>query len=238
LNAEEIEMARLFDPILAGLRETLLRMGSRSEAILEKSLRSVWRRDSQLAQQVAGDDIEIDRLDVEIDDKVLKALALQAPVAGDLREVVAVKMIANDLERIGDIARDIALCGARLSLHPRTPIDERLTRMAHDTQEVLRMALDSFSNANADAARAVLDRDDAIDAAEDDIIRAAMANLTGNPEEASETVDAILIAKNLERVGDHATNIAEGVILISEARNVKHAAKLGNPGARRGGAGA
>lgn len=228
-------MTRLFDPILADLRETLLRMGSRCEAILEKSLRSVWERDSQLAQQVAGDDIEIDRLDVEIDDKVLKALALQAPVAGDLREVVAVKMIANDLERIGDLARNIALSGARLSRHARTPIDERLTRMAQDTQEVLRMALDAFSNSNADIARAVLDRDDAIDAAEEDVIVAAMAKLSGNPEEASETVDVILIAKNLERVGDHSTNIAEDVILISEARNVKHAAKLGNPGARRGG---
>jgi phosphate transport system protein len=218
----------VFDPVLKDLRETLLRMGSRSEAILEKSLRSIWERDSQLAQQVAGDDLEIDRLDVEVDDKVLKALALQAPVAGDLREVVAIKMIANDLERIGDLARNLANSGTRLSLHPSTPIDERLAQMAQDTQLVLRMALDAFSDSDADAARVVLDRDDAIDAAEDAVINAAMRALPGRPDEASETVDMILIAKNLERVGDHATNIAEDVILISEARNVKHASKLGN----------
>jgi phosphate transport system protein len=221
-------MTRVFDPVLKDLRETLLRMGSRSEAILEKSLRSIWERDSQLAQQVAGDDLEIDRLDVEVDDKVLKALALQAPVAGDLREVVAIKMIANDLERIGDLARNLANSGTRLSLHPSTPIDELLAQMAQDTQLVLRMALDAFSDSDADAARVVLDRDDAIDAAEDAVINAAMRALPGRPDEASETVDMILIAKNLERVGDHATNIAEDVILISEARNVKHASKLGN----------
>jgi len=220
-------MTRVFDPILADLRETLLRMGGRSEAILEKSLRSVWRRDAQLAQQVASDDVEIDRLDVAIDDKVLKALALQAPVAGDLREVVAIKMIANDLERIGDLARNIALSGVRLSRHPGTTIDDRLTRMAQDTQQVLRMALDAFSDGDANVARTVLDRDDAIDAAEDEVVVAAMEAISKNPDEASETVDAILIAKNLERVGDHATNIAEDVILISEARNVKHASKLG-----------
>jgi phosphate transport system protein len=220
-------MVRVFDPILTDLRETLLRMGSLSEAILEKSLRSVWERDSQLAQQVAGDDIEIDRLDVEVDDKVLKALALQAPVAGDLREVVAIKMIANDLERIGDLARNIANSGTRLSWRARTPIDERLAQLARDTQHLLRMALDAFSASDADAARAVLARDDAIDAAEAEVIQAAMRALPERPDEASETVDTILIAKNLERVGDHATNIAEDVILIAEARNVKHAAKLG-----------
>jgi phosphate transport system protein len=137
-------------------------------------------------------------------------------------------MIANDLERIGDLARNLANSGIRLSRHPSTPIDEQLTQMAQDTQLLLRMALDSFSDSDANAARAVLARDDAIDAAEDSVINTAMRSLPGHPDEASETVDMILIAKNLERVGDHATNIAEDVILISEARNVKHASKLGN----------
>jgi phosphate transport system protein len=108
-------MRRVFDPFLEDLRETLLRMASRSEAILDKSLRSIWERDAQLAQQAAREDVEIDRLDLEIDDKVLKALALQAPVAGDLREVVAIKMISNDLERVGDLAENIAKSGTRLS---------------------------------------------------------------------------------------------------------------------------
>jgi len=221
-------MSRVFDPILTDLRETLLRMASRAEAILEKSLRAVWDRDLQLARQVQQDDLEIDRLDIEVDDKVLKALALQAPVAGDLREVVAIKMIANDLERIGDLARNIAKSGERQTATARVPVDDRLTQMARNTQQLLRMAIDAFSAADPNAARAELARDDEIDDEEDAIIGAAMRSLPVKPDAASETVDVILIAKNLERVADHATNIAEDVILISEARNVKHAAKLGH----------
>ena len=220
-------MRRVFDPFLEDLRETVLRMASRAEAILEKSLRSVRERDAQLAQQVAGDDLEIDRLDVEVDDKVLKALALQAPVAGDLREVIAIKMIANDLERIGDSACNVAKSGLRLSLRPGTPITPGLTKLAVDTQKILRQALDAFTAADAGAAHAVLDDDDSIDAGEAAVIIAALRDIPEHPETASEAVDMILIAKNLERVGDHATNIAEAVILISEARNVKHADKLG-----------
>jgi len=220
-------MKRVLDPFLEDLRATLLRMASRSEAILEKSLRSVWERDAQLAQQVPGDDVEIDRLDVSVDDKVLKALALQAPVAGDLREIVAIKMIATDLERIGDLACNIAKSGLRLCLHPGTPTAPGLAKLATDTQKILRQALDSFSATNPAAARTVLDDDDRIDAGEASVIVAAVRDIPEHPETASETVDMILIAKNLERVADHATNIAEAVILISEARNVKHASKLG-----------
>ena len=219
-------MTRVFDPVLEDLRNTLLRMASRAEAILEKAYRSVAERNSQLAQQVESDDLEIDRLDLEIDDKVLKALALQAPVAGDLREVVAIKMIANDLERIGDLSRNIAKAGVRLSRRARTPIAPGLSRLATDTQKMLRQALDAFSSSDAATAREVLRGDDQIDAEEDAVILAALRELPEHPDTASETIDTIIIAKHLERVGDHATNIAEDVILISEARNVKHAAKL------------
>jgi phosphate transport system protein len=219
-------MTRVFDPVLEDLRQTLLRMASLAEAILEKSLRSIWERDAQLSQQTAHDDLEIDRLDVEIDDKVLKALALQAPVAGDLREVVAIKMIANDLERIGDLARNIAKSGTRLSRHPRTPVDQRLVKLADDTQKILRRALDSFSAGDAATALEVLGDDDRIDAEEAAVIESALRDIPERPDAASQALDMIMIAKNLERVGDHATNIAEDVILISEARNVKHAAKL------------
>ncbi|MFQ5415525.1 MAG: phosphate signaling complex protein PhoU [Myxococcota bacterium] len=220
-------MTRIVDDVLEDLRVTLLRMASRSEAILEKAMRSVWQRDAELAQQVAADDLDIDRLDLEIDDKVLKALALQAPVAGDLREVVAIKMIANDLERIGDLARNIAKSGLRLSRRPRAPADAGLVELANDTRSLLRRAIDAYNVVDAEAARTILDEDDQIDAEEAAVIVAALRGIPKNPETASETVDTILIAKNLERVGDHATNIAEDVILICEARNVKHAGKLG-----------
>jgi phosphate transport system protein len=207
-------VTRVLDPVLKELRELVLRMGSRAEAILDKALRSVWERDGAAAAEVPGDDLAIDRLDVEIDDAVLKALALQAPVAEDLREVVAIKMIANDLERVGDLARNIAKSGARLSQRPPRPFPPILSRLARDTQRMLRSALDAFTQSDADRARAVLAEDDRIDGEQDEVVATALHEIP------------VQIAKNLERVADHATNIAEDVILVVEARNVKHAAKL------------
>jgi phosphate transport system protein len=219
-------MTRVFDPVLRDLRETLLLMGSRAESILDKSVRAVLERNAALAQEVAGDDLEIDRLDVAIDEAVLKALALQAPVAADLREVVAIKMIATDLERVGDLARNIAKSALRLSRRPDVPIPPQLARLAASAQGVLRSALDAFSQADAGAARRVMGSDDEIDHAQDEVIVEEIEQISTQPDLASPAVDIIFIAKNLERVGDHATNIAEDVILVAEARNVKHAAKL------------
>ncbi len=219
-------MKRVIDPVMKELRETLLLMGSRAEAILEKAVRSISSRDPELADQVAPDDVEIDRLDVAVDDKVLQALALQAPVASDLREVVGIKMIAADLERVGDLARNMAKSAKRLAREPATPLPDRLLQLARAAQAMLRSALNAFAETDAQAARAVLDADDEIDAVQDEVIREELAELVATPSLASVAVDIILVAKNLERVGDHATNIAEDVILIAEARNVKHADKL------------
>ncbi len=219
-------MTRLLDPTIQNLRELALRMGSRAEAILDKALRAVFERNAQLAGQVKADDLEIDRLDVEIDDAVLRALALQAPVAGDLREVIAVKMVATDLERVGDLARNIAQSAARLSLHPEVPNPPELLQLARDTQGILRRALDAVSARDANAARAVLGEDDQIDAEQESLVSHTLEEIPAHPETASEAVDTIFIANHLERIADHATNIAEGVILVAEARNVKHAAKL------------
>lgn len=220
-------MSRLFDSVIEGLRDDLFRMGGRAEAILDKALRAVWERDVRLAEEVVRDDLEIDRLDVAIDEGVLKALALQAPVAEDLREVMAIKMIATDLERVGDLARNIAKSARRLATHERTPaFPATLTTLSRSAQGVLRRSLDAFSRADADLARAVLEEDDAIDAQQDDVVQSMLRQLEQHPEAASQDVDVILLAKHLERVADHATNIAEDVILVAEARNVKHAAKL------------
>ena len=220
-------MRRAVDPVLADLRETLLRMGSRAEAILDKAVQAVLDRNSQLARQVEPDDLEIDRLDVAIDAAVLRALALQAPVAADLRKVVAVKMIATDLERVGDLARNIAKSALRLSLHPEVPVPLVLARLARSAQRMLHCALDAYANDDAEAARGVLAQEEDVDRQQDEVVRSGLQEIIGHPELASQGVDLIFVAKNLERVGDHATNIAEDVILVTEARNVKHAGKLG-----------
>ena len=220
-------MTRLVDDVLQNLRKLVLRMGGLAEAILQKSLDAVARRDGELVEEVARDDLAIDRLDVEIDDAVLKALALQAPVAEDLREVIAIKMIATDLERVGDIARNIAKCARRLGEHSPVSPPPEFASLSRDAQGILRKALDAFGQSDVAAARAVLALDDGIDDQQDEIVRRLVEDMPNRPDESSQAVDLIFIAKNLERVADHATNIAEDVILVVEARNVKHASKLG-----------
>ena len=223
-------MTRVVDPALSTLRQQLLRMGSLAEAILEKSLQSLWRRDVALAREVRIDDLEIDRLDIAIDEMVLRILATQAPVADDLRNVIAGKMIAADLERVGDLARNIAKSAERLATRDKVEVPPGLRTLADEAQRILRRALDAFSEHDADRATAVLGDDDQVDADEDAVIRNAIEEIASHPEFTAQEVDFILIAKNLERVADHATNIAEDVILATKARNVKHAGKLSGAG--------
>ncbi len=219
-------MSRLVESHLTELRQKLLRMASLCEAILETALESLWTRNAVLAEQVKPDDLEIDRLDVEIDELVLRLLATQAPVADDLREVIASKMIAIDLERVGDLARNVAKSAISLADNPEVPTPPRLRTLADEAQRILRRSLDCFAERDPNKAAEVLDDDDQVDEDEDLVIRAAIEEIRTHPEYASQEVDFIMVAKNLERVADHATNIAEGVILAAEARIVKHAEKL------------
>jgi phosphate transport system protein len=219
-------MTRTADPMIEELRRKILRMAALAGAILDKANRVVRERDRRLGEQVLSDDLEIDRLDVEIDEVVLRALALQAPVAEDLRTVVAAKAIAIDLERIGDLAKNIAKSGMRLAERSDTRIPERLEPLQAEAVQMLRAALDCFQATDAEAARRVIRADDHVDELQDQLVKALIKEIEAHPELAPQTVDVILIAENLERVADHATNIAEDVILVAEARNVKHAAKL------------
>ena len=219
-------MTRILDPVLEELRVKLLRMGSLSESIVTKSLRGVFERDHALASSVATDDLEIDRLDVEIDEDVLRALALQAPVADDLRNVIAIKMIATDLERVGDLARNIAKSAMRLAERGEIEFPVKLRELADHACRLLRRSLDAFSDRDAAMAYQILRDDDEVDEEQDLVVEQAIREIASRPEFTSQELDCILIAKNLERIADHATNIAEDVILALEARNLKHAAKL------------
>jgi len=220
-------MTRLFEPRLDELRDTILRMGSRCEAILAKALQALQIRDVALAEEVKTDDLEIDRLDVAVDDAVLKALALGAPLAEDLRKVVAIKMIATDLERVGDLARNIASSSKRLAVVAGLQHPPKLQRLSELTQQLLRDSLDALSDLDADKARAVIASDDVVDDLQDEFVREEIERMNTEPSKVAGAVDLILIAESLERVGDHATNVAEEVVLMAEARNLKHAAKLG-----------
>ena len=201
-------------------------MGGLSESILAKSLRAVWNRDAGLASEVVDDDVEIDRIDVEIDAAVLNVLALRAPVASDLRQTLAIKTMATDLERIGDLARNIA--GSAKRLAERDPIapPPLLRHLADESRRSLRRALQAFADLDGAMARDVLDEDDGIDQSEEQVIRESIERIRSEPVSSRQEIDLIFIAKNLERVADHATNIAEEVILAAESVNLKHAGKL------------
>ncbi len=211
---------------IEGLRELVLRMGALAEAIFAKALRVVHERDVRLAAEVQRDDLELDKLDIEIDDAVLRALALQSPVAEDLRQVIAIKTMATDLERVGDIARNIAKSGARLAERSVTDLPMRLEPLEREARGQLSAALDSFQELNVVGAQAVLDGDDRLDRLQDDLVRELIERIERDTTTSAQAVDVIFIAESLERIGDHATNVAEEVILVAEARNVKHAEKL------------
>jgi phosphate transport system protein len=219
-------MTRSVEPFLGEVNALLLRMAGCCEAILAKALKALFARDPDLAEQVREDDVEIDRLDVALDEAVLRSLALQAPVADDLRRVLAAKDIATDLERVGDLSRNIAKGAIRLSQRPPIPLPVRLEALATECQAILRDALDAFVHRDAERARKLLAEDDRIDDDQDRVIREALEAMRTHPESYAQEVDLILVAKHLERVADHATNIAESVIMVVEARNVKHADKL------------
>jgi phosphate transport system protein len=215
------------DPLLEELRQTVLRMGSLAEAILAKALRAVWERDAGMAAEVQDDDLEIDRIDVTLDEEVTRALALQSPVAADLRRILAIRTMATDLERVGDLSRNIAKSAARLAQRAPVALPPLLEELADQTTRVLRDALDSFTETDPVKAQRVIDADDEIDDTEDELIQAVIADVLDEPEKTHQQVDFILIAKNLERVGDHATNIAEEIIFLAEARIVRHQGRLG-----------
>lgn len=219
-------MPRTLEPFLGEVNELILRMGGCSEAILAKALQALFERNPTLAAEVREDDLEIDRLDVAVDEAVLRSLALQAPVADDLRRLLAAYDIATDLERVGDIARNIAKSAARMAERPPVPLPGPFEVLASQCQGMLRDALDAFVQRDAERAVRLLAQDEEVDDEQDQVIRGALAQIHEHPDQFSQEIDLILVAKNLERVADHATNIAESVILIVEGRNVKHADKL------------
>jgi len=202
-------------------------MGVSAEAILDKAIRAFLTRDGALASTVKEDDLKIDHLDVEMDRLVIEVLALQAPVASDLREVLAAKMTANELERVGDLARNIAKAAMRMAREEPVELPESLEDLAQSAREALRTALDALSRRDVGLAQGVLAQDDRIDEQEDRLIERLLRAVREEPATAFQRIDAIVLAKHLERVGDHATNIAEHVVFMVEGRNLKHAEKFG-----------
>lgn len=215
-------MERHFDEELNELKTRLLLMGGRAETVVHKAIDALKRRDAALAEEVIADDRAIDDLEIEIDERCVRLLALRQPVGQDLRFITSALMIVNDLERVGDHAVNIAQSALKLCKEPELKPLVDIPRMAEIATRMLTEALDSFVRNDAEAARRILVEDDEVDHLKRQITRELLSHMLENPPAITRAVELILVSRNLERVGDLATNIAEEVVFIAEARVVKH----------------
>ena len=215
-------MERHFDQELAALREQLLLMGGRAEAITGKAIRALERRDTALAEEVFADDHAIDRLEIDIEERCVNLLARQQPMARDLRFITAALKISNDLERVGDHAVNIAGAVQKLSGAPQLKPIVDIPRMEGLASAMLRDALDAFVRRDAESARDICRRDDAVDELNRQIFRELLTYMLEDPSTITRSLELVLVARNLERVADLATNVAEEVVFITEARIIKH----------------
>ena len=218
---------RHFAELLDELKGLLLTMGGLAEERVRDVLRAVVDRDPAALGEIIQDDSTIDRLQMAVDEKCFTLLALHQPVAIDLRTVVSALKISADLERVGDLAVNIGEAGQRYLLHPPVKPLIDLPRMGGLAIGMLRESLDAFVARDVALAQNVLRQDDWLDALKNQIFRELLTYMLGNPQTIEPAVDLILMSRHLERIGDHATNIAEDVIFIAEARDVRH--RSGNP---------
>lgn len=215
-------MERHFEKSLTELKERLLWMGGLAERAVHQAVHAVLHEDAQLAQRVLEEEGAINELQIEIDDRVVHLLALHQLMAVDLRFVLAVSRINNDLERIGDQAVNIAQAAQRILRHPRVKPYVDLPKMSEIVEGMVRDALNAVVRRDVELAQNVLTRDDQVDNLRDQIFRELLSCMMGDSSVILPAFDLILMAKNLERIGDHATNIAEDVIYFVQGRDVRH----------------
>ncbi|HET9703061.1 MAG TPA: phosphate signaling complex protein PhoU [Vicinamibacterales bacterium] len=213
---------RHFQEELDALKERLLAMGGLAEERVRESVRGLVDRDHALLDGVLAGDEPINDLHMEVDDRCFKLLALHQPMAADLRVIVAAVKINTDLERVGDLAVNIGEAGKRYLQHPPVKPLIDIPRMGDLAQSMLRDALDAFVRRDIALAEAVLAADDTLDSLKTQIFRELLTHMLQDPGTIEPALDLILISRHLERIGDHATNVAEDVIFILSAKDVRH----------------
>jgi phosphate transport system protein len=207
---------------LEQLKARLLEMGGLAEEEVRLAVRGLVERDNANIDQVILGDGPLNSLHIEIDNRCFMLLALHQPVAADLRTIVSAVKINTDLERVGDLAVNIAEAARRYAMHPPVKRLIDIPQMARIAQSMLRDALDSFVRQDTDLAERVLNEDDKLDALKDQIFRELLTYMLQDPSTIEPALDLILISRHLERIGDHATNVAEDVIFIVSAKDVRH----------------
>ncbi len=211
-----------FEQDLQTLKQRLLTMGALVEERAHSAIGALIHRRLDEAELIIKSDKEVNDLQIEIDDRCLKLLALQQPMATDLRLITSAMKINADLERIGDQAVNIA--ENTIKLLPQPPLKPLIDipRMADIAEKMTRDSLDAFVKKDAELARSVLRRDDEVDQLKDQVFRELLTYMMADPGTIQRALALILISRNVERIADHATNIAEGVIFLVEAKDVRH----------------
>jgi phosphate transport system protein len=217
---------RHFHEQLASLKATLLEMSQRAEELLDLSVDALLERDAQKAEAVITGDATIDQLELQVEEAAVSLLALQQPMARDLRFLISAIKISSDLERVGDHAVNIAQTAQRLiasdAATPRVPEIEDMMRHA---RQMLSEALDAFVRADGALGRAVCARDDQVDALHDSVFRILITHMMSDPRTIAAALELLLVSRNLERVADLATNIGEDAVYLAEGKTIKHHAE-------------
>jgi phosphate transport system protein len=215
-------MARHFHEELDALRQTLLAMGGLVEDQIRRAMRSLLERDDALAQEVIDRDRQVNTYDVEVDEQCVELLALNQPAASDLRFITTAMKIVTDLERIGDQAVNIAQRVLELNRDPQLKPYIDLPRMAEKAQRMVKESLDAFVARDTALARQVCGEDAEVDALKEQIFRELLTFMMEDPRTIPRAIRVILISRFMERVADHATNIAEMVVYLVEGKMVRH----------------
>jgi phosphate transport system protein len=215
-------MAKHLQRDLDYLQRDLLALAGLVEAAIHKAIRALQERDRSLAREVIAGDSQIDQEENHIDEECLKLLALHQPVAIDLRRIVSVLMINTDLERMGDLAEEIAERAIDLFAAPRLPISSKLQHMTDLTAMMVRQSLDAFVNLNTLQAQTVIRMDDEVDHYNQDLIDEIVRLMKSSPTLIEPGLSLFSAVRHLERIADHATNIAEDVVYLVEGEIVRH----------------
>jgi len=222
---------REYEQELRKLREQVLRMGAKVEEIISGSIKALLERDTVLATRMIAFDRKINQMEIDIDELCMVILARRQPVASDLRFITMALKLVTDLERIGDLGVNISERVVELNDEPQLKPYVDLPRMADEVQSMLREALDAFVAGDPDRAQAVIERDKTVDAYYTQVFRELLTYMMEDTHNIYRATRLQSIAKYLERIGDHATNLAEMVVFMVKGKDIRHTGKLEGEGA-------
>ncbi len=218
---------RHFHDQLGELKDRLLEMSARAEELIELAVDALLHRDLDKAVAVIAADRDIDRMELEVEQLAVQLLALQQPMARDLRFLISAIKVTSDLERVGDHAVNIAGCVQRLHVLPATAVAQAsIAEMAQRARRMLADALDAFVRADGALGRDVCRRDDEVDALHDSLFRVMLTHMMSDPRTINASLELLLVSRNLERVADLATNIGEDAVYLAEGKQIKHRAEV------------